>query len=161
MYHNNLEKLPSPVGTITNTVVSGWRILSSNLLSFQTSECKMSRIDPKVFFSNERTYLKWLHTSVTLGSIASGLLGLSSMQIDENSSGMKTLRVAALTLLLIAIAFCGYAIVTYQKRNRLLKMKSGEGYDDFRAPFTLGGTVVVLLSVIYGVYLVNNTPIHL
>jgi hypothetical protein len=35
-------------------------------------------MDPKIFFSNERTFLKWMHTSVTLGSVATGVLGVSS-----------------------------------------------------------------------------------
>jgi len=38
----------------------------------------MSALDPKIFFSNERTFLKWMHTSVTLGSVATGILGVSS-----------------------------------------------------------------------------------
>jgi uncharacterized membrane protein YidH (DUF202 family) len=38
----------------------------------------MMRIEPKTFFANERTFLSWLHMSVTLGSIAAALLGFSN-----------------------------------------------------------------------------------
>jgi uncharacterized membrane protein YidH (DUF202 family) len=38
----------------------------------------MMRLEPKTFFANERTFLSWLHMSVTLGSIAAALLGFSS-----------------------------------------------------------------------------------
>ena len=32
------------------------------------------RIEPKVFFANERTFLSWLHFTVVLGGLAVGLL---------------------------------------------------------------------------------------
>jgi hypothetical protein len=41
------------------------------------------RIEPKTFLANERTFLSWLHMSVTIGSIAAALLGLSG-----NASGV-------------------------------------------------------------------------
>ena len=57
------------------------------------------RVDPKVYFSNERTYLKWLHTSVTVGAIASALLGFASYGDDAESSGTKPIKVVGLVLL--------------------------------------------------------------
>src|SRR5690349_12054276 len=35
------------------------------------------RLEPKTFFANERTFLSWLHMSVTIGSIAAALLGFA------------------------------------------------------------------------------------
>jgi len=32
------------------------------------------RVEPKVFFANERTFLSWLHFTVVLGGLAVGLL---------------------------------------------------------------------------------------
>ena len=32
------------------------------------------RVEPKVFFANERTFLSWLHFAVILGGLAVGLL---------------------------------------------------------------------------------------
>ncbi len=32
------------------------------------------KVEPKVFFANERTFLAWLHMSLTLASIAVGIL---------------------------------------------------------------------------------------
>ena len=68
----------------------------------------MTTVDPKVFFANERTFLKWLHTSVTLGSVATGLLGVSST--FGNGGSFAPLRVVALLLLALAIIFCGHAL---------------------------------------------------
>jgi hypothetical protein len=42
------------------------------------------RIEPKTFLANERTFLSWLHMSVTIGSIAAALLGFSG-----NASGVR------------------------------------------------------------------------
>lgn len=35
------------------------------------------RMEPKTYFANERTFLAWLHMAVTIGSIATALLGYS------------------------------------------------------------------------------------
>jgi len=43
-----------------------------------TQGTTMMRIEPKTFSANERTFLSWLHMSVTLGSISAALLGFSS-----------------------------------------------------------------------------------
>jgi uncharacterized membrane protein YidH (DUF202 family) len=32
------------------------------------------KVEPKVFFANERTFLSWLHFTVVLGGLAVGLL---------------------------------------------------------------------------------------
>ena len=37
----------------------------------------IQKIEPKVFFANERTFLHWLHHGVILASIASGILAFS------------------------------------------------------------------------------------
>ena len=51
-------------------------------------------MDPKIFFSNERTFLKWMHTSVTLGSVATGVLGVSSVVAVEGP-GLNPIRFAS------------------------------------------------------------------
>ena len=68
----------------------------------------MSTVDPKVFFANERTFLKWLHTSVMLGSVATGLLGVSGT--FGSGGAFAPLRVVGLLLLAIAIVFCVHAV---------------------------------------------------
>lgn len=61
----------------------------------------MSRIDPKVFFANERTFLKWLHTSVEIGSIASAMLGFRAIVAgdSEGHEGLDIVRVSCVVLL--------------------------------------------------------------
>ena len=38
----------------------------------------IQKIEPKIFFANERTFLHWLHAGVTLYTIAAGILAFSS-----------------------------------------------------------------------------------
>mmetsp|Transcript_6899 Transcript_6899/g.7935 ORF Transcript_6899/g.7935 Transcript_6899/m.7935 type:complete len:123 (+) Transcript_6899:179-547(+) len=122
----------------------------------------MSKIDPKVFFSNERTFLKWLHTSVTIGSISSALLGFSGLAAAEsNHPGFSTIRIVGLLLLLVAIFFCAYAIVTFRKRNELLVLKAGSGYGETFGPVALGGVLIAALGAVYIVYITKNAAIHL
>ena len=66
---------------------------------------KVSRIEPKTFMANERTFLNWLSMSVTLGSIASALVAFG--RSSDNQSG--SVQVMASVLVITAIFFCIYA----------------------------------------------------
>jgi uncharacterized membrane protein YidH (DUF202 family) len=35
-------------------------------------------VEPKLFFANERTFISWLHMSVILASISTGVLAFTS-----------------------------------------------------------------------------------
>ena len=37
-----------------------------------------SKIEPKTYFANERTYLQWFNAASLLGSVSLGLIGFSS-----------------------------------------------------------------------------------
>jgi uncharacterized membrane protein YidH (DUF202 family) len=105
----------------------------------------MTTVDPKVFFANERTFLKWLHTSVTLGSVATGLLGVSSAYGGGNSA----IRIVGLFLLAMSIIFCLHALFSYHARARLLNMRRSDGFDENTAPMILAMVVVLALSAVY------------
>ena len=55
------------------------------------------RVEPKVFFANERTFLSWLHFTVVLGGLAVGLLnfgdkvGTFRLSHSSSSSGHSLL----------------------------------------------------------------------
>jgi len=57
---------------------------------------------PKVFFSNERTFLSWLNMSVTLASISVLVLAFA----DENAFS----QAFGIILLCVGIAFCSYSL---------------------------------------------------
>ena len=60
------------------------------------------KVEPKVFFSNERTFLAWLHTSV--------LLAGASIAITSFSQGDLLSQLYGIILLPVAISFLVYAM---------------------------------------------------
>ena len=66
---------------------------------------KVSRVEPKTFFANERTFLSWLNMSVTLGSIASALAAFGKSDKKQAAA----LQIMATVLVVTAISFCLYA----------------------------------------------------
>lgn len=65
------------------------------------------RVEPKVFFANERTFLSWLHFCVVLGGLALGLLNF-----DGNYAG----QISGLLFTAVAMMFMMYALFLYQWR---------------------------------------------
>eukprot|EP01039_Chlorochromonas_danica_P011957 gene11957-13547_t len=58
------------------------------------------KIEPKVFFANERTFLAWLHMSITLASISIAIIAF-----EEAKSFCQMYGVL---LMPVAISFCAY-----------------------------------------------------
>lgn len=48
------------------------------------------RVEPKVFFANERTFLSWLHFAVVLGGLAVGLLNFGD-KVGKISAALYTI----------------------------------------------------------------------
>ncbi|GFZ44484.1 Vacuolar transporter chaperone 1 [Saitozyma sp. JCM 24511] len=85
------------------------------------------RVEPKVFFANERTFLSWLHFAVVLGGLAVGLLNF----------GDKVGKISAAMYTVIAMAVMIYALVVYQMRARSIRLRTGAPYDDRLGPTIL------------------------
>jgi VTC domain/Domain of unknown function (DUF202) len=100
----------------------------------------VQKIEPKVFFANERTYLHWLHHGVILSTIASGMLAFSQ---EEGASWGEFY---ALLLLPLSLAFCIYALYTYLWRADRIKTRIPGRWDDTVGPLILGGSLVAILS---------------
>ena len=47
--------------------------------------CSPQRLEPKTFLASERTFLSWMHMSVTIGSIAAALLAFSADAVKSTS----------------------------------------------------------------------------
>jgi hypothetical protein len=60
------------------------------------------KVEPKVFFSNERTFLAWLHTSV--------LLAGASIAITSFAKANPYSQIYGLILLPVSIAFISYSM---------------------------------------------------
>ncbi|WFD48501.1 vacuolar transporter chaperone [Malassezia furfur] len=74
------------------------------------------RVEPKVYFANERTFLKWLEFSVLLASIATGLL---NFQTRGDRAGLVTATLFTIVAL-FAVAYSGtlYVLRALKIRER-------------------------------------------
>jgi uncharacterized membrane protein YidH (DUF202 family) len=109
----------------------------------------VQKIEPKIFFANERTFLHWLHAGVTLYTISAGILVFAS------SEGSNWAHWYAMSLLPIALGFCMYALHVFLWRNERIRTRVPGRWDDPRGPYILGGSVVLVLTVNFATKLVQ------
>jgi len=97
------------------------------------------KVEPKVFFANERTFLAWLHMSVTLASI--------SVAIVAFAEANKWSQMYGLLLMPCAIAFCGYSLYKYIQRAGMIRRKDPGPYEDLAGPIVLSGMLGLSIVV--------------
>ncbi|KAI8906292.1 VTC domain-containing protein [Gorgonomyces haynaldii] len=71
------------------------------------------RVEPKVFFANERTFLSWLHFCIVLGGLALGLLNF----------GDQVAQISGLIFTVVSMIFMLYALFLYQWRAHKIRMR--------------------------------------
>ncbi len=74
------------------------------------------KIEPKVFFANERTFLAWLHSSVLLAGASVAIVSMSNDNLLSQLYGI--------VLLPIAIAFLMYSMHQYGRRSQMIRRRS-------------------------------------
>lgn len=92
--------------------------------------CVPQKIDPKTFFANERTFLKWLSISVMIGLMSLTLLNFG----DSTNNGAE---LAGLVLLPVSIVFMVYSLFIFRDRANKIYMREPMRYDDTRGPTLL------------------------
>ncbi|KAJ5610815.1 Vacuolar transporter chaperon Vtc1 [Penicillium lagena] len=95
-----------------------------------------TRVEPKVFFANERTFLSWLNFTVILGGLAVGLLNF----------GDRIGRISAALFTVIAMAAMIYALITFHWRAQSIRRRGQSGIDDRFGPTILA--LALLAAVI-------------
>lgn len=95
-----------------------------------------TRVEPKVFFANERTFLSWLNFTVILGGLAIGLLNFGD-RVGRISAGLFTF---------IAMAAMIYALFTFHWRAQSIRKRGQSGFDDRFGPSLLA--IALLAAVI-------------
>jgi hypothetical protein len=86
-----------------------------------------TRVEPKVFFANERTFLSWLNFTVILGGLAVGLLNFGD-SVGRISAGLFTI---------VAMAAMIYALATFHWRAKSIRQRGQGGFDDRYGPTVL------------------------
>lgn len=109
------------------------------------------RVEPKTWFSNERTFLAWAGMAVLLGTASTVI---SSAQPASGNLGpfrAETIDVISLTLApLSAIVLC-YGLFTYQHRMSFLEKKEVGFFDDRLGAVSIAGLIATILTGITGV----------
>lgn len=94
------------------------------------------RVEPKVFFANERTFLSWLNFTVILGGLAVGLLNF----------GDRVGQISAALFTFVAMAAMLYALGTFHWRANTIRKRGQSGFDDRFGPTVLA--LALLAAVI-------------
>ncbi|CZS92318.1 probable negative regulator of cdc42 [Rhynchosporium agropyri] len=108
-----------------------------------------TRVEPKVFFANERTFLSWMNFAVILGALAVGMLNF----------GDKTAFWSAVAFTGVAMLTMVYAVWTYHWRAASIRVKSQTGFDDKIGPTLLAAALLVAISVNFVLRIVNYDKI--
>jgi hypothetical protein len=111
----------------------------------------VQKIEPKVFFANERTFLHWLHHAVILSTIAAGILAFSEQ------SGDRWGEWYAIALLPLSLGFCIYALNTFLWRSERIKNRIPARWDDVFGPMFLGSCLTAVLAINFITKLVEIT----
>ncbi|KAM0678467.1 hypothetical protein BDAP_000866 [Binucleata daphniae] len=99
------------------------------------------RVEPKVFFANERTFLSWLHFSIFIGGIGTAMMGL----------GDKRAVWSGVIFILVSTLFALYALYLYFWRACKIRDRDPGPYDDLYGPAFLVGTflLAMVLSMMF------------
>ncbi|CAG8600382.1 4666_t:CDS:2 [Funneliformis mosseae] len=105
------------------------------------------RVEPKVYFANERTFLSWLNFTVVLGGLAVGLLNFGD-KISITAASMFT-AVAMMVML--------YSLGTYLWRAKKIRNKEPGPYDDQYGPTFLCGILLIAVVVNFWLRLLEDS----
>ena len=103
------------------------------------------KVEPKVYFANERTFLDWMHMSVLLATISTAIIAFA--EANEYS------QVYGLVLMPTSIGFSLYALYVYMKRANMIRNKHPGPYEEKTGP--------IVLATILAITIVANFAIRL
>ena len=106
------------------------------------------KVEAKVWLANQRTFIKWQHVSVLLGTLGLGLYNAAG----ENNNVARALAVVY-TLVAVFTGAWGYGI--YMWRVSLIQKRSGKDFDAITGPVVvcLGLIVALILNFAFKVSL--------
>ncbi|ORX95017.1 hypothetical protein K493DRAFT_220079 [Basidiobolus meristosporus CBS 931.73] len=94
-----------------------------------------NKVQPKSYFANERTFLRWMNLSVILGAVAIGLLNF----------GDSVSTVSAVFLSIISLGIMLYGLYLFRWRAGKISRKETGTYDDDNALRVL--TIIVFVAL--------------
>ncbi len=109
--------------------------MSANLMKKRQAAIK---IEPKVFFANERTFLAWLHSSI--------LLAGASVALSSGAKNDLMKQLYSVILLPVAIIFMIYSMRQYGRRSMMIRRRAPGPYEDIIGPSVLA--VAIMISIV-------------
>jgi len=96
------------------------------------------KVEPKVFFANERTFIAWLHVSTILAGGSIAIVSFANANPLSQMYGIISLP--------IAISFIGYAMYQYVKRAAMIRRHDPGLYEDLIGPTVL--SIMLMFSIV-------------
>eukprot|EP01023_Acetabularia_acetabulum_P029410 TRINITY_DN2774_c0_g1_i3.p2 TRINITY_DN2774_c0_g1~~TRINITY_DN2774_c0_g1_i3.p2 ORF type:complete len:201 (-),score=28.34 TRINITY_DN2774_c0_g1_i3:582-1184(-) len=116
-----------------------------------------SRIEPKVFFANERTFLSWLNIAVLLTFTSFSLLALeyvTNADCDGMEIACRAGQIAGMIIAPLAFLMMAYAVYLYRKRTFQILRRDMVRIDDQCGPTVLTIMLIVVLTLAYVLVLI-------
>ncbi|KAI9189237.1 GTPase regulator Nrf1 [Blastocladiella emersonii ATCC 22665] len=118
--------------------------------SSSTAPASFIRVEPKVFFANERTLLSWLNFTVMLAGLSLGLLNFGTDKVGKISGVLFTV---------IAMGIMLYALYLYLWRANMIRRREGGPYDSRFAPVLIVIVLFAAMCINFGLRVsADSTP---
>ena len=108
------------------------------------------QIEPKVWLANERTFLKWQHICVLLGSLALGLYTAAGEDIVAECMGIAYIVIAVMAGL--------WGNTMLHRRRTMIVERSGKDFDNMIGPLAISVALMIALILNF-VFAVCQLPI--
>ncbi|KAJ3577128.1 hypothetical protein NPX13_g3440 [Xylaria arbuscula] len=95
------------------------------------------QIEPKVWLANERTFLKWQHICILLGSLALGLYTAAGEDIVAESMGIAYIAIAVMAGL--------WGNTMLHRRRKMIVERSGKDFDNMIGPLAISVALMIAL----------------
>lgn len=95
------------------------------------------QVEPKVWLANERTFLKWQHICVLLGSLAISLYTAAGKNRVAEAMGVAYVA--------IAVAAGAWGYVMLRRRRDMIVERSGKDFDNMLGPLAVSAALMLAL----------------
>eukprot|EP00759_Apiculatamorpha_spiralis_P038832 PhF_6_TR37860/c0_g1_i1/m.56401 len=111
------------------------------------------RLEPKVFFANERTFLHWQHQSVLVLLLGAAMLSYhpENLQGLYTGCGLSVLAIGALTIL--------YSLFRFYWRLKSIELGEREGYIDRYGPPLISVFIFIALLIVIVTVIVSGDSV--
>ena len=158
-HNQNDENAPSSSNGYGAVASSSRNDASSPRIRKPKKVVSQSKVEAKVWFANERTWISWLRVSILIGSFALALFNSDTFFKHHNDQhpGSHSSYLSSGSIKAFGAAYAGIAVLTllwglysYQRRVTLIKTKYPGNFDDLIGPPLICAAlfVAVLLNFI-------------